>query len=73
MKKTEININQKLISKKNRLINKILRVLNKSKISDEQHRSSDLPFFAQSQQPINFNFNLVSNLGLKAISKINFS
>ena len=65
MKKTERNINQKLISKKNRLINKILRVLNKSKISDEQHRSSDLPFFAQSQQLINFNF------GFKNISSYN--
>ena len=29
MKPTEININQKLITKKQRLINKILKVLNK--------------------------------------------
>ena len=44
----------KLISKKIAQVNKILTVLNKCKISKENHISSNLPFFSQDFNKVNF-------------------
>ena len=48
MKTIKINSNyDRIVSKKIQQINKILRVLQKCKISNENHQSSDLPFFSR--------------------------
>lgn len=53
----KLNYQDQLISKKIANINKILSVLKRCKISRENHKSSDLPFFSRDFDPITFNIN----------------
>tara|TARA_B000000557_G_scaffold215026_1_gene181618 strand:- start:291 stop:857 length:567 start_codon:yes stop_codon:yes gene_type:complete len=53
----KLNYQDQLISKKIANINKILTVLKRCKISRENHKSSDLPFFSRDFDPITFNIN----------------
>lgn len=51
------NTNDTLIRKKTEQINKILTVLNKSKISRENYESTSIPFFFRDFDPVSFNIN----------------
>jgi hypothetical protein len=50
----KLNYNNQLINKKVAQINKLLKVLNKCKISNENHTSSNLPFFSRNFNPTLF-------------------